>query len=199
VIDHYVYLCAGTQRPDTLDDDLPALFRIDAGGAGKMAARVKTCRPFPGAARAIHASAASDGALLVFGGALVQGGKVVNSQEVWRYRPKTDLWDRLPDAPCAVRGWSAVAPTGSRTVLLIGGYRDDEWGIPPGFRRTVWAFDTVSGRWSDVGELPFAFGTSPFGLTADGLLLAAGGEDAPRHRAGNTLRGQILEMGKSHE
>ena len=195
VIDHYVYLCAGTQRPDTLDDDLPTLFRIDANGSGQRASRVKVCRPFPGAARAIQASAASGGALFVFGGALVRDGKVVNSPEVWRYMPKPDSWERLPDAPGAVRGWGAIALKGSHTILLLGGYRDDEPGTPPGFRRTIWAFDTIRSRWSTNGELPLAFGAIPYGLTSSGLLLAAGGEDAPRHRAGSTLRGQIIGAG----
>ncbi len=192
VIGSSVYLCGGTQRPDTLDDDLPTLFRIDTTGT---TARVQTCRPFPGEARAIHASATINEALFVFGGASVKNGKVRNSRETWRYVPGTDRWERLQDAPCAIRGWAAVALPRSRSILLMGGYRDDETDSPPGFRKTIWAFDTVRGRWSQAGELPSAVGVTPFGLLKSGLLLAAGGEDAPRHRAANTLRGQIISGG----
>ncbi|HVK03369.1 MAG TPA: kelch repeat-containing protein [Armatimonadaceae bacterium] len=191
-----LYLFGGTRTPDTFEECLPELLCVET-----TERRVRTCRPFPGRAVALAAAAATpDGRLLVVGGASrTADGKVVNSREAWLYAPSADRWEKLPDAPAALRGASMTsllaADGNSHHLLLLGGFRDDApaGGAAPGFTRQVWRFDAKAERWEAVaGEMPLAVGVTAFAPVEGGRrIVAAGGEDAPRSRTTRTLRARV--------
>lgn len=96
----------------------------------------KELKPCPGTPRWVHATAAVDGHLYVFGGATGSdnaGKATYTVVDNWKYSPATNQWERLADLPIA----SGNFPSGAivfenRFILLVGGYQYGQVQSPNG-------------------------------------------------------------------
>lgn len=158
--------------------------------------------PWPGAGRILSAVAAQDGAVYVIGGAeLVSGDDGAVGRRFltdgFRYRPAGG-WEAIEAAPRPFVAAPAAA-WGHSHVFVFGGddgrnfTRNDELGDShPGFPRDVWAFHTITGRWTPRGEMPFGHVTTNALGYGDGLVVASG-EDRPGHRSPRVFHGVPAE------
>lgn len=113
-------------------------------------------RPLPVARTEVTATAAS-GAIYVAGGYLADGR---STNEVDRYLPSADRWERAPDLPASVH--HAAATTSRGRVFVLGGY---------GAERS--AFVLSGNRWRTL-RLPAARGAA--GAAAlEGVVYVVGG------------------------
>jgi hypothetical protein len=150
----------------------------------------------PGTPRFVHAVAAVDGRLYVFGGAATgqdAAGTTHTVVDNWRYDPSHGSWDRLPDTPVA----SGNFPAGSivfadRCILLVGGYQYGSVLGPDGAARCpygaptrhyadnamcsdVFVFDTRANRFGRATPLPLN-NNLPMTVVAGDRIHLVGGE-----------------------
>ncbi len=120
--------------------------------------------PLPGPGRLLPVAGARDGALYVFSGAALSAGEDGGPvreylSDAWRYRPATG-WEQLEDTLFPAVAAPTPAPAvGASHLLVIGGDDGSLVGFQPrtahpGFPGRLQAFNTITGRWSDAGQLP---------------------------------------------
>jgi hypothetical protein len=103
----------------------------------------------------------------------VDGGLAGDTQV---YDPAADRWSSAPGLPTP-REHLGAAASGGR-VYVVGGRVG---GIGRNLA-TAEAFDPASGRWSSLADLPTARGGLAATATADGLVVAVGGEASATFR-----------------
>jgi non-specific serine/threonine protein kinase len=139
----------------------------------------KPLPPMPGPPRMTQAVAALDGRIYIFGGAQVDGDKVTNLSDAYRFDTIAGTWTRLKDLPVARHAWWATP--GAKKILLLGGYTNT-------FENAIFAYDPDSQTLTQAGTLPHATAGVPF-VPVQGRLIGAGGE------VGNHIRGEwTMEM-----
>jgi len=111
---------------------------------------------------------ALDGRLYLAGG-VVEGGLASDTQV---YDPAADRWSVAPGLPTPREHLGAAAAGGR--VYVVGGRTG---GIGSNLAAAE-AFDPAAGRWTPVADLPTARGGLAATATADGQVVAVGGEAA---------------------
>jgi len=111
---------------------------------------------------------ALDGRLYLVGG-VVEGGLASDTQV---YDPAADRWSPAPGLPTPREHLGAAAAGGR--VYVVGGRTG---GIGSNLAAAE-AFDPAAGRWTPVADLPTARGGLAATATADGQVVAVGGEAA---------------------
>jgi N-acetylneuraminic acid mutarotase len=152
----------------------PSLLELDLSQSGRL--RWKELA-FPGspAARIGAAVAESGGRLYVFGGYGVQpDGGLGNFDDVHVLDIRRGEWKRLADMPLASR-WTSALDLGPGRIGLFGGYADD-------FLDRVLIYDAAGDRYVGCTSLPQPAAVMAHGVTKNGTVFLAGGEDAPRRR-----------------
>lgn len=134
--------------------------------------------PAPARAQAVAAVQNGDQKsriLVVYGGAITaEDGKSMADLKGWGYTKNFDgkwEWEPLEDAPASAIG-ATFQPIGDQHILMIGGYDAHMWNRanrmlpddwkrmltePPAafnWSRTVYAYHTVTGKWTEYGKLP---------------------------------------------
>ncbi|MBU0608391.1 MAG: hypothetical protein KKI08_10935, partial [Armatimonadetes bacterium] len=179
-----LYVVGGGTDPNQLGTAATTLFALDLAAPERG---WKTLPPLPGPARVIHTAAAARGRLYVFGGCRLDAQKVVrNLADAYCYSPRTNTWQRLPDAPASNRAWTA-AGDGAGHVLLFGGFtatteecagKGDDFG----FTAEVLRYDPAAHTYSPAGKLPAPNACAAPVRYGDRLMLC-GGEPVKKQRA----------------
>lgn len=154
--------------------------------------------PWPGPGRILPVVAAQDGAVYVVSGAeLIAAGSSVGRSfltDGWRYRPGQG-WARIEDAPRAFVAAPSIA-WGPAHIFVFGGddgryfQQNDQLGDDhPGFPLDVWAYHTVTDRWTQRGETPFSHVTTTAVPFRGGVVIPSG-EDRPGHRSPKIYLGE---------
>lgn len=173
--------------------------------------------PFPGPAREQARAVAVDGAICVFGGIGQSGDRTISFDDVHRYEPERNRWQRLQTrSPLGLLGGALWSPDGRQVLVaggvnkaIIEGYFDD---MAAGADETAKArvteayFDRkpedylftadalgyvpVTNRWTKLGRLPFppTVGAAA-AVDAMGRLTLVNGEVKPG------LRSRAVEIG----
>lgn len=116
-----------------------------------------------------NAGAAAVGGLVYVVGGFLSDGRVTDVVEI--YDPATDTWRPGPSLPSPLCSYAIVAD-GAR-ILLFGGWDGER------YTGDVHQLDVESGRWSVVGEMPYARGHTAAALLG-GKAYVIGGYDGER-------------------
>ncbi|MCC6697999.1 MAG: sodium/solute symporter [Candidatus Hydrogenedentes bacterium] len=182
-----VYIAGGQTAPDSTVA-LKNFWSLDVSSPGGAWQELE---PWPGPARILPVVAAQAGSVYVFSGAdLAAGtdGKAVRTYltDGYRYTPK-EGWQAVNGPPVATVAAEAIA-TGPASIVVFSGddgslvTRNAELGDKhPGFPGVVRAFNTITGKWSTVGEMPNPVVTTT-AVAWQGGIAIPGGEDRPGHR-----------------
>ncbi|MCC6489555.1 MAG: sodium:solute symporter, partial [Candidatus Hydrogenedentes bacterium] len=182
-----VYVAGGQTTPNSTDA-LNTFWSLDVSSPG---CAWQELEPWPGPARILPVMTAQAGSLYVFSGAdLAPGadGKAARTYltDGYRYTPNQG-WRAVNGPPVATVAAEAI-PSGPAAILVFSGddgslvARNAELGDShPGFPGVVRAFNTVTGMWSTVGEMPRPVVTAT-AVAWQGGIVIPGGEDRPGHR-----------------
>ncbi len=182
-----VYVAGGLEQPEAAQAS-GAFFALDLD---RLAEGWRALPPCPGAERFLAGGAALGDAFYLFGGARLRPGAGGRPErewltDAWRYTPASG-WVRVADLPRPLVGSPAPAqPLGASHMLVFGG--DDGSGVQlppaehPGFRRTLWAYHSITDTWAEMGELPFSLVTTTAVPWNNGWVIP-GGEARPGVRS----------------
>lgn len=139
----------------------------------------RACKPLPGPPRMYPAVAACGKFLYLFGGMRPteeQGKRAMEVfNDVYRYDPKADAWERLPDLPAKGYCWAASA-IDADSVLLTG--RADG-----AIHDDVWRVNLSDMRVQGVGRLTIQTTCAPLvGIDANTWWLISGEPDSLKTR-----------------
>ncbi len=151
--------------------------------------------PLPGAPRMLHCSVWSpeEECFYVFGGLAEGGYPVLVLDEVWRYKPGPDLWERLLTGPGPIARYGfGMTWDSKRHLVVVSG------GGPAHASNDLWSLDPQTGQWLQLGQprppstgrvyLTLAYDRSAditwslFGETSDGSSRAYFGYSADSDR-----------------
>jgi N-acetylneuraminic acid mutarotase len=185
-----IYLLGGTERFEPYDKSgtcctsrsaVGTLMVIDAAAPEP---HWRSLAPFPGSQRWLFALETDTESLWMFGGAYQEKASdpITRIPEIWRYRLAKDQWERLGTVPAAAIEGSPLVPIRlGDSILLIS------------YKKTIWAFDCASQRWSETTPLPEEAFVDKF-CWVNGMVVGAGGEnnlDGPRRRSDWTFIGRL--------
>ncbi len=182
-----LYVAGGIEKPDSTST-LKTFYALDLAA---KALAWRELEPWPGPPRMLAVAAAQDGAFfLVSGTDLSAGpdGKPLRTylKDGYRYTPGRG-WQRIADLPRAAVAAPSPAPTlGQTQFLVVSGDDASQLATPPtqhpGFPKSVLAYDTRTGRWSEAPPTPAPRVTVP---TAQwqGAWLVISGEQKPGIRS----------------
>lgn len=128
--------------------------------------RWEELRPMP-EPRAAAGAAAVDGKIYVVGGIGPDG----HAETTLVFDPASGQWSAAPGIPTP-RDHLGVASDGKR-IFAVGG----RFGDLASNQSIVEAFDPATGEWEELPDLPTARGGLGAAFTANGYLVAAGGEE----------------------
>lgn len=121
--------------------------------------------------RTEHMSAMVGGKLYQLGGYI--DGKYLSVARLDAYNPAANTWTRLPDMPQKLSHAGAAAD--DRYIYLAGGYTVDSTGTRQAFGlKTVRRYDTLTGQWSLLPDLPLALGAGSMVLLGRTLYYMGG-------------------------
>lgn len=140
--------------------------------------------PIPGAPRLLHAAAAVNDSIYLFGGCTQPpDGPLTNLDDARLLDTATGKWTMLQPPPVAARAWWAVPVEGR--IFLFGGAADS-------FLDTVYRYDPRSDEYHLVSRLPAPLADTKFSYIG-GTFYGAGGEDRPYSRFPGTLAGRLVQ------
>ncbi len=132
----------------------------------------------------IGSSAAIGGDVYLFGGCLMQSGKVMNSDDACCFHTGTRKWTQLRALPHAMRASAAIA-LDDGNILIAGGYSDDD-----GFTAETLIYNVSENSYRPAAPLP-----SPVAGVAivkiDDRIFLIGGEDRMKSRTDRVLIGKV--------
>lgn len=121
--------------------------------------------------RTEHMSAMVGGRLYLIGGYI--NNKYLSVARMDAYDPATNTWSRLPDLPQKLSHAGTAAD--DRYIYLAGGYTVDSTGTRQAFGlKTVRRYDTATGQWSLLLDLPLALGAGSMVLLGRSLYYMGG-------------------------
>ncbi|MBS1824886.1 MAG: hypothetical protein JST93_06170 [Acidobacteria bacterium] len=147
---------------------------------------------WPGSPRFLAAMTAVGDTLYFGGGTDFGGGKRLFRQDAYSFHPKAG-WKKIADLPVPLQGGMAAEVRGR--AVLFGG-NDGAWAdkesdpAHPGFRRELYAYDSMENRWITWGMMPVSLVTTGIARWEGGLVIA-GGEDKPGSRSARVIKLQL--------
>ena len=170
---NFLYVFGGLTKAGDLTSATRTFIRGNAAGGWKSMAA------FPGKPRVTAAFTALGDKLYVFGGVEMIGTEVRNLADAWAYDIPSDRWDRIPSPPVSRRAWGTAVE--GKSILLAGGFSDT-------FSAEVYAYDTVTAKYTLAGSLPHPIADAKF-VAINGKLYTTGGEPDFKVRAAWTIEG----------
>ncbi len=157
-----VYVAGGLETPE--GDPVSHFYSLDLGDPVSDRQWIKRS-PWPGPPRQLAVSASKDGKFYLFSGinAVVnESGKKDREllKDAYVYDPLTDRWNSLPQLPRAIAAGPSPAPViGLNHIVFPGGLdevtaRHSDPATHPGFLEDIWAFNTLSESYVQVGQMP---------------------------------------------
>ena len=188
ILNGVVYVAGGQAAPDS-SEAFQRFWSLDLNAESPAWTELE---PWPGPGRILPVAAAQDGAIYVISGAeLLQADDGSVSRRFltdgYRYRPDKG-WSPISQAPRAFVAAPSI-PWGAAHLFVFGGddgryfFQNDELGDNhPGFPNDLWAYHTITDRWTERGETPFSHVTTTAASFRDGVVIPSG-EDRPGHRS----------------
>jgi N-acetylneuraminic acid mutarotase len=185
----FQYVVGGTADPSSAAALAAEVRRLDLS---EPAGRWATVAPLPGGGRMLAAVASAAGRVFVFGGmvAAPDGRLMADSDTAYRYEPEQDRWLKIRPLPTPRRGSAAVA-IDERRLLIVGGCRNDDRGLPR-FLPDAMVYDVVSDTYHSCHPLPYSATGMAVAVMPDGGIYVCGGEDRPRARTDRAVIGRVV-------
>lgn len=201
MIDGVIY-AAGGMSGTSLSSAMNNLWGLDLSAKNMT---WQMLAPIPALPRAFNVTVAqNNGAeqcLYVIGGRTQLNAADASSvkflSDVYRYRPSSKQWDRCADMPKAICAGVAAA-VGDNHIAMFGGaddtlfFKADEIkDAHPGFPKDIYAYNTITDKWINAGQVPQCQVTSA-AVSFEGGYLIVSGELRPRVRTPQILHGTLI-------
>jgi len=185
-----IYLLGGTEKFEPYDPTgtcctsrtaVKTLLALDTSAKDP---HWRSLKPFPGSQRWLFALETDGENLWMFGGAYQENASdpITRIPEIWRYSVPKDSWEQIGTVPAAAIEGSPLVPFRVGNSILLVSYK-----------KTVWAFDCKTHKWSESTPLPEEAFVDRF-CWVNGVIVGASGEnklDAPRRRSDWTFVGHL--------
>ena len=162
LVGNTIYIAGGIETAD--GDPVSSFYALELG---KPASDLKweKLESWPGAPRQLAVTASKDQKFYLFSGidAIVNGAGQKDREllkDAYVYDPATGAWDTLPALPRAIAAGPTPAPVLGLNHIVFPGGLDEEtarYSDPathPGFLEEIWAFNTLSQSYVQVGSMP---------------------------------------------
>lgn len=157
-----VYIAGGLESPD--GDPVSYFFSMNLN-APVSERRWEQRTSWPGVPRQLAVAAVKDDKFYLFSGINTLVDDLGNKgrellKDAYVYDPTTDKWRALPDLPRAIAAGPSPAPVvGINHIVFPGGLDEEtaQYTDPtshPGFLEDIWAFNTLSETYVQVGIMP---------------------------------------------
>jgi N-acetylneuraminic acid mutarotase len=148
--------------------------------ARSKAGRWQLAPSYPTARDEVRAATVA-GRIYVGTGVLSSGGSFRSVDELYRFDPRQQVYERLPDLPERVDHPSLVGY--GAALYVIGGYQDDK---PTA---SVWRFDPATGRWTALEPMPMARASSASAAVGNRIYVTGGSQrDRGERNVSSTLQ-----------
>jgi N-acetylneuraminic acid mutarotase len=182
-----IYLVGG-QTGQSLETATNHFWSLDLSQKGTEAFQWREHVSVPWSSRAFPIAAAVGGNVYVISGRRQNDSAVEFLQDVWRFTPETEKWERKADIPgCRMAGIGIAH--GDQHLLVLGGAdgslfhrTEDLKDKHPGFPKEALTYDAKRDKWSSAGTIPANHVTTVPVKWKNSILIPSG-EIRPRVRS----------------